>query len=84
MGMRDERSLALNDPKEVASAIDAEFCALHVQNTPSERAVLRRYSRMLKKANPEFILAVLLVQHPRWARSPELQVSNILPNGIKR
>lgn len=41
MGMRDERSLALNDPKEVASAIDAEFCALHVQNTPSERAVLR-------------------------------------------
>lgn len=39
---------------------------------------------MLKEANPEFILAVLLVQYPHWARSPELQVSNILPNGIKR
>lgn len=62
------RSLTLNDPKEVASAIDAELCALRVRNTPSERAVLRRHSRMLKGANPEFVLDVaraLLKEH-RW------------------
>ncbi len=62
------RSLTLNDPKEVALAIDAELCALRVRNTPSERAVLRRHSRMLKGANPEFVLDVaraLLKEH-RW------------------
>ena len=62
------RSLTPNDPKEIASAIDAEVCALRVRNTPNERAVLRRYSRMLKEANPDFILDVaraLLKEH-RW------------------
>lgn len=51
-------SLALNDPKEVASAMDAELCALRVRNTPNERAVLRRYARRLKEADPEFVLDV--------------------------
>lgn len=60
--------LTLNNPKEVASAIDAEVRALPVQNTPNERAVLRRYSRMLREAEPQFILDVaraLLKEH-RW------------------
>ncbi|HOT91074.1 MAG TPA: DNA alkylation repair protein [Anaerolineae bacterium] len=60
--------LSLNVAEEVASAIDAEICALPVRNTPNERAVLRKYSQMLKEANPEFILGVaraLLKEH-RW------------------
>lgn len=60
--------LAFNDPKEVASAIDAEIRALPVRNTPNERAIRRKYSRMLKEANPEFILDVAraLLKDHRW------------------
>jgi len=53
-----EQSLAFNNPKEVASEIDAEIRALPVRNTPNERAIRRKYSRMLKQASPEFILDV--------------------------
>jgi 3-methyladenine DNA glycosylase AlkD len=51
-----DRSLNLNDAKEVASEIDAEISALPIRNTPSVRAIRRKYSRKLKQANPEFIL----------------------------
>ena len=53
-----DQSLAFNNPKEVAAEIDAEIRALPVRNTPNERAVRRKYSQMLKQANPEFILDV--------------------------
>ena len=61
-------SLAFNDPKEVASAIDAEIRALPVRNTPNERAIRRKYSRMLKEAQPEFVLDVAraLLKDHRW------------------
>lgn len=61
-------ALAFNDAEEVASAIDAEVCALSVRNTPNERAIRHKYSRMLRQANPEFILNVAraLLKHHRW------------------
>jgi len=46
------------DAKTLAAAMDAELRALPVQNTPNARAVRRKYSQLLKKAAPEFILAV--------------------------
>jgi len=60
--------LSFNDPKEVALAIDADIRALPVQNTPNERAIRRKYSRMLKDSNPEFILDVAraLIKQHRW------------------
>ncbi len=53
-----DQSLAFNNPKKVASEIDTEIRALSVRNTPNERAVRRKYSRMLKQASPEFIINV--------------------------
>lgn len=52
------RSLVLDDPKEVAAAIEAELRALRVRNTPGEGAVLRRWSRMSREASPGFVLDV--------------------------
>ncbi len=48
--------LDLEDAKRVASEIDEQIRALPVRNTPSVRAVRRKYSRTLKQAKPEFIL----------------------------
>jgi hypothetical protein len=48
----------LNNAQEVASEIDAEIRALPVRNTPNERAIRVKYSRVLKQASPEFILDV--------------------------
>jgi 3-methyladenine DNA glycosylase AlkD len=48
----------LNNPKEVAAEIDAEVRALPVRNTPNERAMRVKYSRMLKQASSEFMLDV--------------------------
>lgn len=45
-----------NNAKEVASEIDAEIRALPVRNTPTVRAIRRKYSRMLRQASPESIL----------------------------
>jgi 3-methyladenine DNA glycosylase AlkD len=44
------------EAQKIASAMDAEISALAVRNTPNVRAVRRKYSRMLKQENPEFIL----------------------------
>ncbi len=41
--------------KEVAAEIDAEIRALPVHNTPSVRAVRRRYSRQLNEAPARFV-----------------------------
>jgi 3-methyladenine DNA glycosylase AlkD len=46
------------DPKALASEINAQIQALPVQNTPSVREVRRRYSQQLKTASPEFVLDV--------------------------
>ena len=46
------------DPGQVAAQMDRELGALPVRNTPNERAVRRRYSRLLKEADPEFVLEV--------------------------
>ncbi len=44
------------DEKEIAIAIDNEIRSLPIKNTPNLRAIRRKYSRMLKEANPNFIL----------------------------
>ncbi len=43
---------------EVAAAIDAEIAALSARNTARVRDVRRKYSRALKRAQPEFVLAL--------------------------
>jgi 3-methyladenine DNA glycosylase AlkD len=50
------QSTNLSDVTKTASAIDAEIKALSVRNTPSMRAVRRKYSRALKQASPDFVL----------------------------
>jgi len=50
-----DNSMNLN-VKEIAAKIEAELRALPVRNIPNEREIRRKYSQMLKKANPEFIL----------------------------
>ena len=64
-----------DDPRHVAAAIDAEIQALPVRNTPNERAVRRTYSRMLKEADPAFVLDVaraLHNEHGYWGTALEL------------
>ncbi len=46
----------LEDVRRIGSKIDAEIRDLPVRNTPSVRAVRRKYSQKLKQAEPEFIL----------------------------
>lgn len=53
-----EQPAAFNNPKELASEIDAEIRVLTVQNTPNVRAIRRKYSRLLKAASPKIILDV--------------------------
>ncbi|NIV29738.1 MAG: hypothetical protein GWN58_09600 [Anaerolineae bacterium] len=53
----DQRS-DFDDVKSIASEIDAEIRALPVQNTPNVRAVRRKYSRVLKQADPQCVLDV--------------------------
>ncbi len=53
-----ERQIAFSDADQVVSQINAEIRALPVHNTPSQRAVRRKYSRMLKGAGAEFVLDV--------------------------
>jgi 3-methyladenine DNA glycosylase AlkD len=47
------------DARELAAKFDAEVRALPERNTPSVRAVRRRYSRQLKGAEAEFVLAMV-------------------------
>ncbi len=50
----------MTDPRatKLASEIDVEIQALPERNTPSVRAVRRRYSRRLKQETPEFVLGL--------------------------
>ena len=65
-----DQSLTFSNSVAVASDIDAEIRALPVRNTPNQRAIRRKYSRLLKQANPEFILDVartlLTYDDSRW------------------
>ena len=45
--------------KRLASELDAEVRALPLQNSPSVRAIRRKYSRMLKIADPEFVIELV-------------------------
>jgi 3-methyladenine DNA glycosylase AlkD len=58
------------DAAELAAELDAEVRALPERNTPSARTVRRRYSRQLREADGEFVLAVgrtLVHEHGhRW------------------
>ncbi len=47
------------EARELAAAFDTEVRALPERNTPSVRAVRRRYSRQLKRAPPEFVLEMV-------------------------
>jgi 3-methyladenine DNA glycosylase AlkD len=47
---------AYNSAERIAAQFDAEICALPVRNTPSARAVRRRYTRAFKNASPAFVL----------------------------
>ena len=44
------------DPRRIASRIEREIRALRIQNTPSMRAIRRRWSKALKDVSPELIL----------------------------
>jgi len=48
----------LGSVKRIASELDAEIRALPVQDTPSARAIRRKYSQRLKPTSPEFLLDV--------------------------
>jgi 3-methyladenine DNA glycosylase AlkD len=54
-----DEGLELNDVKRLASELDAEVRALPLQNSPSVRAIRRKYSRMLKIADPEFVIEMV-------------------------
>jgi 3-methyladenine DNA glycosylase AlkD len=55
---------------ELTAAIDAEIKALPVRNTPSMRAVRRKYARILQEAPAEFILqlarSLCKIEAYRW------------------
>ena len=48
----------LGSVKKIASELDAEIRALPVQDTPSARAIRRKYSQRLKPSSPELLLGV--------------------------
>jgi 3-methyladenine DNA glycosylase AlkD len=65
------------DARSMAAQIDAEIRDLPVRNAPNVRAIRRRYSRELKKADPRFILDLaraLLENHgQRWVACELIQ-----------
>ena len=54
-----DEGLELNDVKKTAAELDAEVRALPLQNSPNVRAIRRKYSRMLKIADPEFVIELV-------------------------
>lgn len=51
-----DNQVDLSNVKQIASEIDVEIRSLPIRNTPSERAILRKYSTILKKASPDLVL----------------------------
>lgn len=63
-----DQPMVFNNPKEIASELDAAIRALPLRNTPNQRAIRRAYSRLLRQASPDFVLDVartLLKDHGR-------------------
>jgi 3-methyladenine DNA glycosylase AlkD len=61
--------------EEVAARLDAEIRALPVRNTPNERAVRRKYSRLLRNESGPFVLDVaraLLAKYDQRSSAYEL------------
>jgi 3-methyladenine DNA glycosylase AlkD len=62
--------LSLPSPAELASAFDAEHYALTVHRTDTERAICQKYSKLVRKAPPEYVLAfarkLLFAHGHRW------------------
>lgn len=54
-----ERHEIYPDPKTFAAQMDAEIRALKVRNTPNVREIRRRYSRELKVAPSDYMLALV-------------------------
>jgi 3-methyladenine DNA glycosylase AlkD len=52
------QQLNASSAREIASKMDGEIRALPVQNTPNVRAIRRKYSRLLRSAEPEFVMDV--------------------------
>ena len=48
----------MTEARKLAAEIVADLRALPVRNTPNERAVRRKYSQKLRRAQPELILAL--------------------------
>jgi 3-methyladenine DNA glycosylase AlkD len=53
-----DREFAMHDVKRIAAELDAEVQALPLQNSPTVREVRRKYSQMLKAADPAFVVEV--------------------------
>jgi len=53
-----ERKIDMTEARKLAAEIVADLRALPVRNTPNERAVRRKYSQKLRRAQPELILAL--------------------------
>jgi len=62
--------LELPSPAELASDFNAEHCLLTVHITDTERAICRKYSALVSKASPEYVLAfareLLFTHGHRW------------------
>jgi len=64
-----------SEAQALAAQIDAQIRALPLDNTPSQRAVRRKYSRYLREAPGEFVLDVareLILRYDRWMVPCEL------------
>ena len=53
-----KREIDLTEAQRLAAELVAELRALPVRNTPSERAVRRKYSQKLRRSQAELILAL--------------------------
>jgi 3-methyladenine DNA glycosylase AlkD len=56
-----DEGLELNDAQRLAAELDAEVRALPLQNSPNVRAIRRKYSLMLRTADPEFVVELARV-----------------------
>lgn len=48
--------LTLSNPKDIAAQIDSEIKNLSPRNTPNVRAIRRKYSDLIKQADPQYVL----------------------------
>jgi 3-methyladenine DNA glycosylase AlkD len=56
--MNDSKTYDFSDPKALAAQIEAELQAQPVRNSENTRKLRKKYSGLLKKASPDFVLSV--------------------------